>query len=300
MEIYPENLRPELGAAVQKERGLRQTDGPDTSLLIITGVIILLLLSATVFIGLLNMITAGEVVLGWLGVVVAVPITLLVWKFALSIMTAERKPVSTLPPLSLAETKALTVLQNDALLHSYLDLVGDILQTNVSDRDAQQEIRAALQTLGTTVVSLPAEQPRAASDEPARLRAEAVRLFDEADAEADAEPDAVIGASLRRRVESLTRRADTAAKTFLLVRRNQALRQETAEQMEALKTSLTAFRVGGQPSVPELADLAAGIQRVAREANAITEARAEVGTLLATPGREREDKEQVGRQSVGG
>ena len=195
-----------------------------------------------------------------------------------------------------AEVQALSAMQNDALPHTYLDLVGDVLQTDIPDRDAQQEIQASLQALGTTVVSLPAEEPRAASEDPAALRTEAARLS----AEANAEPDAVIGASLRRRAESLTRRADTAGKTLLLLRRNQALRQETAEQMEALQTSLTAFRVGGQPSVPELADLAASIQRVAREASAITDARAEVGTLLAAPGRAREETPESLRQSVGG
>lgn len=292
MEIYPENLGPEVSEAMQKERSLRQTDEPDVSSPAIAG--FTLLICAIAVIAVFWLFQAGAVAF------IFVPFLLLLL-FILKVhfitparfqVKQRRKSVR----LSPAEVQALDALQSDALLHRYLELTVDIIQTSVHDPDAQREIRAALQTLGTTVVSLPAEEPRDESDAPARLQTEAARLS----AEADAEPDAVIGASLRRRAESLARRADTAAKTSLLLRRNQALRQETAEQMEALKTSLTAFRVGGQPSVPELADLAAGIQRVAREANAITEARAEVGTLLATPGRLREDAEPIQRRSVGG
>ncbi len=184
----------------------------------------------------------------------------------------------------------------EPLTLAYLNLIGSVIRAEVSDPDAQKEVRAALQALGSTAVTLPVDAPNTVTDDPAALRTEAARLS----AEADAEPDAVIGASLRRRAESLTRRADTSGKTLLLLRRNQALRQETAEQMEALQTSLTAFHVGGQPSVPELADLAASIQRVAREASAITDARAEVGTLLAAPGRAREETPESLRQSLGG
>lgn len=69
-----------------------------------------------------------------------------------------------------------------------------------------------------------------------------------------------------------------------------------------MKTSLTAFRVGGRRTAPELADLAASIQRVAREASAITQARAEVESLIAAPygSRESRDEPERGSQSVGG
>lgn len=293
MEIYPENLGPEISAAMQKERGLEQQQESDVSSSAFAGFILVLLVSTVIAIAL----WAAGVNAAISMCVLVLLLTLLVFGqgfFAPAKVQAKQRRKQ--PHLVPAEVQALDALQSDALLHRYLELTTDVIQTGVPDPDAQREIRAALQTLGTTVASLPAEEPRAESDDPARLQTEAARLS----TEADAEPDAVIGASLRRRAESLMRRADTAAKTSLLLRRNQALRQETAEQMEALKTSLTAFRVGGQPSVPELADLAAGIQRVAREANAITEARAEVGTLLAAPGRLREDTEPIQRQSVGG
>ncbi len=293
MEIYPENLGPELSAAVQKKRSLRQQQEPSVFSFSLAGFILVMLVSTVIAIVLRAVGGSAAISMS----VLVLLLTLFVFGQGLvapaRVRAKQRWKQARLVP---AEVSALDVIRSDTLLHRYLDLVVEVAQTDLPDPNAQREIRTALQTLGTTVVSLPAEEPRAESDDPARLQVEAARLFDEA----DAEPDAVIGASLRRRAESLTRRADTAAKTLLLLRRNQALRQETAEQMEALKTSLTAFRVGGQPSVPELADLAASIQRVAREASAITDARAEVGTLLAAPGRLREGTEPVQRQSVGG
>ena len=111
------------------------------------------------------------------------------------------------------------------------------------------------------------------------LRAEAQTQIENA----QGETDAVIAASLRRRAESLLRRADTAAKTLLLLRRNRALRDEVNEQIKALRTSLTALQIGGRQSTPELSGLAASIHRVALEANAVTVARAEVDTLLSQP-----------------
>ena len=118
--------------------------------------------------------------------------------------------------------------------------------------------------------------------------------------EADREADAAIFASLHCRSESLLHRADTAAHTQLLVRRNQALRQETAEQINALQTSLTAFTVGGRQSAPELSSLAASIQRVAQEASTITEARAEVDTLIVEPYRMKVSQEnETAQRSVG-
>lgn len=133
--------------------------------------------------------------------------------------------------------------------------------------------------LRTALADLPAPGPELISDDPDALKAEAARLTKDA----QAEPDSVIAASLWRRADSLARRADTAARTLMLLRRNQALRDEVAEQIDALRTSLTAFRVGGRQSATELADLAASIHRVALEANAITTARAEIDTLLSQP-----------------
>ncbi len=296
MEIYPENLGPELGAAVRRHEPIPTSSEPRSVPYALSAMLLTLMLVFIVLTGFL--VAGGQRGIGFLcGFLSLVILFAFIHEgLALAKVPTGQRHQHLSFALTAQEVQRLDVPQTSPFLRSYLNLAMAVIQTDVSDPEAQQEVRAALQTLGTTMFALPTEDPNIILDDPARLHAEAARLFDEA----DAEPDAVIGASLRRRAESQARRADTAAKTSLLLRRNQALRQETAEQMEALKTSLTAFQVGGQPSVPELADLAAGIQRVAREANAITEARAEVGTLLATPGRLREDTEPIQRQSVGG
>lgn len=169
--------------------------------------------------------------------------------------------------------------EKDPLVQQFLTLAYVVLALpTTEDATAEREVREAISALGLAVEALPPEQ-KVVTDDPTALRAEAETQA----AEAQAETDAVIAASLRRRVESLTRRAETAARTLLLLRRNQALQEEVGEQIQALQTSLTALQVGGRQSVPELAGLAASIQRVAQEANAMTAARAEVGMMVAEP-----------------
>ena len=295
MEIYPDNLGPELEAEVYHNR-----EAPLSYLAVRPASLVIgAALLCDVFLTLGLWLMSSPPLTEWLGICSVV--------FLLGGYIKQRSASAHLARLREQARLPAPVTDTEvhyryfsysakSLVRNYLSLAASVIRADVSDPDAQKEVRAALQALGSTAVTLPDESPNTVIDDPAALHSEAARLS----AEADAEPDAVIGASLRRRAESLTRRADTAGKTLLLLRRNQALRQETAEQMEALQTSLTAFRVGGQPSVPELADLAASIQRVAREASAITDARAEVGTLLAAPGRLQEDTTESLRQSVGG
>ena len=191
------------------------------------------------------------------------------------------------------ELQSIRQSASDTLLQRYLDLALSVVNLPATkDEIADREVRDAMTALGTALEALPPEQ-MLVTDDPAVLQAEA----DAQIAAAQTEPDAVIAASRRRRAESLLRRADTAARTLLLLRRNQALREEVGEQIQALGTSLTALQVGGRQSAPELSGLAASIQRVALEANAVTVARAEVDTLLSQPGRGVET-EQGKREEV--
>ena len=132
-------------------------------------------------------------------------------------------------------------------------------------------------TLGDSITGLPLLASDGTPDDPAAFQLQA----DQLGAEADAERDPVIAASLRRRADALHRQAETAARTNTLLRRNEALRQEIAGQIAALQTSLTALRVGGAQAVYELADVAANIQQVAIEAGAITQARSEIGDIVS-------------------
>ncbi len=197
-------------------------------------------------------------------------------------------------PLVYYEVEVVRQQAGDTLLQSYLDLVLSVVRLpDTKDETANREVRDAITALATAVGALPPEQV-AVSDNPPALRTEAQTQLENA----QAETDAVIAASLRRRAESLLRRADTAAKTLLLLRRNRALREEVNEQIKALRTSLTALQIGGRQSTPELSDLAASIHRVALEANAVTVARAEVDTLLSQP--PTSSGEAAGRLSLRG
>lgn len=201
-------------------------------------------------------------------------------------------------PLTLDEIEDRRWTETEPLLKQYLNLVHDIMTTEFEpDVDADRELRTALRVLGHTVHALPTNDLGMAMDDPVALRSKAAALL----LEAENETDAAIFASLHRRSESLLHRAETAAHTLLLVRRNSALRQETAEQINALQTSLTAFTVGGRQSAPELSSLAASIQRVAQEASAITEARTEVDTLIVEPYRTKVlGEKKAAERSVGG
>ena len=192
-------------------------------------------------------------------------------------------------PLTPYEVQNVRQQAGDALRQHYLDLALSVITLpDTKDETANREVRDAVAALGTAIEALPPEQI-VVSDDPASLRIEAQAQIENA----QGETDPVIAASQRRRAESLLRRADTAAKTLLLLRRNRALRDEVNEQIKALRTSLTALQIGGRQSAPELSGLAASIHRVALEANAVTVARAEVDTLLSQPVRGVEEPQAV-------
>lgn len=188
-------------------------------------------------------------------------------------------------PLMEAEVGALMGHVRDPLARDFLAVVQMILPLPaMADADAAKNLRRALYALGEAIEGLPEQPSQAVRDDPTHLRRVASDLSDEARREADP----VVAASLDRRALSLSRRALTVSSIALLVRRNQTLREEVSEQIEALSTSISAFSVGSRQSIHELADLAASIQHVAAEANAIASAHTELevsiqaGPLLAS------------------
>jgi len=176
-------------------------------------------------------------------------------------------------PLTEAEVGALTDYVRDPLARDFLGVVQMILSLpDMAEPDAALNLRRALYALGEAIEGLPEQPTRVVRDDPAHLRRVASDLSDEARREADG----VVAASLDRRAQSLSRRAQTVSNIALLVRRNQTLREEVSEQVQALHTSVSAFSVGSRQSIDELADLAASIQHVAAEANAIASAHMEL------------------------
>jgi len=189
----------------------------------------------------------------------------------------------------LTETE-ITLLQNkllqkgcdDPLLGMYLELVWAAMNLSplaASQAETERNAREAIRALGGAIETLPPRTLDGVTDSHTKLEATAARLA----AEAEGEPDPVVAASLQRRIEALRGQAETVARVKVLLRRNLALREELADQVGALRTSLAAAALGGGDSGPELAGLAARIRRVASEANAVTAARVEVDALLSQP-----------------
>ena len=287
MDLYPNDLGTQIAQRVQQERNCSsvQPEGagprPNTP-------------------GMISISLAAGASLLWLGGATAIAMmlglgALLYLGVYLYLLVRSPKIRQRLPPpLSKYEVQNVRQQAGDALLQHYLDLALSVINLpDTKDETANREVRAAIAALATAVEALPPEQI-VVSDDPAALRAEAQAQIENA----QSETDTVIAASQRRRAESLLRRADTAAKTLLLLRRNRALRDEVNEQIKALRTSLTALQIGGRQSTPELSGLAASIHRVALEANAVTVARAEVDTLLSQPVRSVEEEPQAVRVRI--
>ena len=296
MDLYPEDLGEKISQEVLRQRGPAFVEEPGVSAPTLGALCSGSLVATLVFwllqwqIGVVSLLMGGVTGIMWLS---------RKWE-------ARQKQDAKIGPVTDHEIMQLwkTISAQDPLVRAYLKLVRAILSVSATPGEsAEQEIRGAVCSLATAIGSLPPPEVVSvgpdrtalrerlddgvdlspisghAADDPAALHAEAGRLGQHA----VTETDPVIRASLLRRAESLERRAETAARTLMLLRRNQALREEIAEQIGALRTSLTAFSVGGKQSAQDFAGLAASIQRVTVEANAITDARAEIDTLLAEP-----------------
>lgn len=186
------------------------------------------------------------------------------------------------PEITLLQNALLKRGCDDPLLGMYLDLVWAAMNTAplaAEQAETERHAREAIRALGGAIETLPPRALEGIPDSLVKLQATAARLA----AEAPDEPDPVVAASLGRRAEALRDQADTVARIKVLLRRNAALREELADQIGALRTSLAAAALGGEgggPGLAGLAALAARIRRVVLEADAVTAARVEVDTLL--------------------
>ncbi|MBV9848801.1 MAG: hypothetical protein JO250_03850 [Armatimonadetes bacterium] len=271
MNITPQELGPEGYEEILRTRALYPADTAmrvrPASVPLSVGRILAALVAATAAGALVHSPALTMVLLGVFVLVMLV----------IAFVGTERLPAQYQIPLTAYEVREVQQNVKDPLQRSFLELVVSAINTPpTQDADAEESVRDALRALGAGIaelVPLTAPEP---NDDPAALAAEAARLS----AEASAEADAVVASSLRRRAEALTRQAEIAARTATLLRRNDALRQEIAGQIAALRTSLAAFRIGGRQTAHELADVAASIQRVAIEAGAMTQARDEIAVAL--------------------
>ena len=186
------------------------------------------------------------------------------------------------PEVTSLQNALLRKGNDDPLLGMYLELVWGAMHLDplaTGQAETERSVREAIRALGGAIESLPPQTLDGVPDSDASLQAVAARLA----SEATGETDPVVAASLGRRVEALRGQAETVARVRVLLRRNLALREELADQIGALRTSLAAAALSGDDSGLELAGLAARIRRVASEANAVTAARVEVDALLSQP-----------------
>jgi|GEM_PF-2345135 hypothetical protein len=167
---------------------------------------------------------------------------------------------------------------SDTLERSYLMLLREALNQSNLSPEAENDLRAAIRSLGQTIDRIP---PLSAG-----IRVDADELRSEArvaEAEARAESDPVIAASKARRAEALERSARAAEQSALLLRRSAALRDELAAQTEALRLGLAAF-YSGAGDITDLSHLSESVRSVAAEASSVADARAELeSATLPTP-----------------
>nr|MDQ2686373.1 hypothetical protein [Armatimonadota bacterium] len=257
MELYPEDLGETISREILHLRQPRFAEESNFSLPMLAALCGSSLVATLVFwvlqwqIGALSLLTSG--------------VTGMMWLSRRGEVRQQRSVlVGPVTDVEIAKLRT-NVSAQDPLMRAFLKLIRTILAVPATlDTSAEQEIRNAVAALATAITSLP--PPEAVSvgpdrmalrerldegvdlspasvqtdDDPAALQAEANHLRQRA----STETDPVIRASLQRRAESQKRRAETAAQTQMLLRRNQALRDEVAEQIGALRTNLTAFSVG--------------------------------------------------------
>ena len=179
--------------------------------------------------------------------------------------------------LSFPDVLRLRETSDDPLQGKYLDLVQTaLLLPPPSEAPVERTVRAAIHALGTAIEGLPRHSSSLLTDNPGVLNAEADRLA----ALSQTEPDAVIAASLERRAGAYAHRAETVIRAQTLLRRNDALRDEMADQVDALRTSLIASGITREIEDAGLTVLAANVQRIATEVNALSAARTEVEDAL--------------------
>lgn len=285
MNIYPQDLEPDQAENIQHIRALYPADtlektamphpmsGGIWQMLKVAGLIACALVAASRYHSLMAalicvilVLLVGAIGMSWVEVARGS------WK------RSKQSTVKLEMPLLPHEVSQLQQGAKDRLTKAYLELILTAIDTpDVPEAETENSVREAIQALGGSIVHLSHHPASEMPEDADALRTEAAKLT----TEADQEPDMVIASSLRRRADALVRRAEIAGQTALLIRRNDALRQEITGQVAALRTSLTAFRISGGQNVPELAHLAANIQTVAMEAGAVTQARAEVDGLLS-------------------
>ncbi len=154
----------------------------------------------------------------------------------------------------------------------FLTLTCEAIRIENAPEKVTEELRAAIQTLGEAIDTLPPLSAETMALDPEALHAEAQTLRERS----LAETDQVVADSVERRAGALDQQADAIVHSAQAIRRNAAQREELDAQIEALRLGLVAYYSSGQADATGLAQLAASARTVAGETRSLAAASAEL------------------------
>ncbi len=181
-------------------------------------------------------------------------------------------------PLSVSEIDALLPTAKSDIDRAYLELIRAAVEQAVPP-DAAAGLRdAALRALGRAADSLPAQVLPLLNTEALRQQATGVQE------RARLEQDSVAAESLKRQADALERQAAASDRSAVVTHRAHVLREEVLAQVKALHAGWADYSFGGPADTALLAALSENARRVADEASAVAQARAELDAFVGMQG----------------
>ena len=293
MDIYPEDFEPVCCARIQQMRDL--LDG------VLTGG------SQYGFLGAMFGMAPGIAVNLWLHIIPNMPFDFFLAGGAGAVLGytcgffVDRKNhgKQRTRKVTAQEISLIGKAENDSLKIGHLGLVSDLVSMRpFQDPTVEQSIRSAIRDISCGVARLPGQPADDLLLDAETFREEASRLT----AKAARESDPIVAASFQRQAEARNQRAEAVARNSALARRNQILRHEMGEHIQALKTMLDAMALEESGEGCGLAALAANVQQVAIEARSLTESKKELAFALeeGQGGRKNVPTEQPQHQEISG
>ena len=167
--------------------------------------------------------------------------------------------------------------EGDPLKMENLGLLFKLISTRpFQDATVERSVRSAIRDIGCGIARLPGQPAEELLLDARTFQEEAAQLA----AKATRESDPVVAASFQRQSAARSQRAEAISRNSALARRNQILRHEMGEHIQALKTMLDTMALGSGSDDHNLAALAENIQQVAIEARSLTEAKQELASAL--------------------
>ncbi len=182
--------------------------------------------------------------------------------------------------------------QKHTMEDAYFELLAEIQALNVSQVEAEAELRSTICSLSDAVAALPEVAP-VHEDEIRDLVVDAEGLL----FKSKREPDQIIAESLHRQAEAAIRRARALQNAAKLARRTRTLREEVYRQIGALRASLPSYAQASQSvATGRIQELADSVTRVAQDAASVVAAQEELVQTLAPEWRVRTTVDEVAPQ----